>query len=320
MTKMPKLNWGVTTSVVNLTAPVLLGGVGAYLKIRYNVSLTPKELLLIDAIQFISSLWFGWVISFIFSERSFQERQKKFAISAYRRIKEIENLSDRIISRIRSREKVSKAVGSELDTFKEMMLSLRGTVQSSKADWGDIIGDEIRTLEEIEKVERSEHTPNETLARIEELLARLPSSLEIEARQSLGFERILSAAEEYKAQLVDQGYITLEGFWDQTFEEDIFDLPIGSILQVRIDDVAGRIGALIASTINGKSVGVIINTSDCNYDEFIEALTRVLGRSKFQVEYTKKGYVASEGDDGEKRHYFECKVLPNDPQQLVVSQ
>jgi hypothetical protein len=76
----------------------------------------------------------------------------------------------------------------------------------------------------------------------------------------------------------------LEGFWDKTFERDIFGIAMGSTLVVSIDDVKNRVGA--------ESVGAVTNnTAACNYQKFVTALTRGIGRSKFRVEYLKRDEV-----------------------------
>jgi hypothetical protein len=310
-----KIDWSLTASILALVVPLVLGGTATYMQIQYNTQLSARELLLISATQFVASLWFGWVVSFIFSEKSFQDRQRKFAISAYRRIREIENAADRILSRTRSGAQNDQSASQCLEILKEMVIGLRATVKSSKADWGDIIGEEIKTLEELEEVERSEEVPTEQSAKkVETLLAKLPSSLEIDARQKLGSEqKIRAATKDFEAQLKRIGYIELDGFWDETFSHDIFDLPLKTTLKISMDDVAKRVGAMMAHGPDGNPVGVITNAASplCNYPEFTRALIQAMGKSKFDAEYSEKGELSprlSNRPNDRERHYFKCRA------------
>src|SRR5271167_3241246 len=184
-----RIVWGIIKPLLLLALPIFLGGIATYFELT-SATLTSHDLLLINALQFVSTIWFGWASSQIVSEHSFQERQKRFALSAYRRIKEIEYSVDRIIGRIRVKSASGSPATTELDTIREMVLGLRATTRSSKADWADIIGEEITTLEKIEDIEESKS--DQPMERIDErqdtrelqhLLASLPKSLEIQAQQ-----------------------------------------------------------------------------------------------------------------------------------------
>jgi hypothetical protein len=82
--------------VIGLLPSIVLGGTATWFLITDNVTLSARELLLIQGVQFISSLWFGWSVSYLFAAASFREQQRKFALSAYRRISEIDYTLDRL--------------------------------------------------------------------------------------------------------------------------------------------------------------------------------------------------------------------------------
>jgi hypothetical protein len=308
-----KLKIKNTRTIIVLFIPALLGIVATYLQVQFNVSLTPRELLLIQAVQFIASLWFGWGVSYLFSAATFHEQQRKFAISAYRRINEIEYALDRLLHRTKPKQGLSKNVNAELDAINEMAISLRNTVISSKADWADIIGDEIRAVESIKQPERSEQRTTGSIDRVENLekiMASLPVSLEIQARQNLEDQR-QEWSDIFRHDIAKKGYLELEGFWDQSFDRDAWELSPGEAVLISIDDAEDRVGALIAHDSEGRKIGVIINpTSGLPYHEFQEALFDATRKSKFQAIYAKKGTLlaADEGDDEGDRHYFDVQI------------
>lgn len=51
---------------------------------------TKLESALLSGLQFLASLAFAWVLSFWVFEIGYKDKQKKFALGAFRRIKEIE--------------------------------------------------------------------------------------------------------------------------------------------------------------------------------------------------------------------------------------
>jgi DNA repair ATPase RecN len=223
--------WRIAKNIVLLVLPLFLGGTATYFEITSG-NLTQRELILINALQFVSSIWFGWASSQIVSEQNFQERQKRFALSAYRRIKEIEYSVERLLSRIRVKSASGNPATIELDAIREMVLSLRATARSSKADWADVIGEEIRTLEEIEEIEESENDaalgesasdlssqalPRAKTVKLQRLRASLPKSLEIQAQQLNPRDRLEDAINLFQEELQRKGYIELEGFWDSSF-------------------------------------------------------------------------------------------------------
>jgi hypothetical protein len=140
----------IAKTVLTLFLPIVLGGTATYFEMA-TAWLTQRELLLINALQFVSTIWFGWVSSQIVSEQQFQEWQKRFALSAHRRIKEIEYSRERLLTRIRAKSFKDNPITDELDAIQEIALSLRATARLSTADWADIIGEEIKTLGPVDK-------------------------------------------------------------------------------------------------------------------------------------------------------------------------
>lgn len=103
----------------------------------------------------------------------------------------------------------------------------------------------------------------------------------------------------------EKGYIELGGFWDSSFERDIRQFSVGDRLLINVDDVRARTGALIAKDESGKSVGVITNFLALNYSEFVTAIIRHVGKSKFHIKITE----IEKNKSSEGRHYFKAKIV-----------
>ncbi|MEW6467731.1 MAG: hypothetical protein AB1458_02340 [Bacteroidota bacterium] len=300
--------------------------------------LSPLETSLFSVLQFLFSLGFAWVLARISFRSEFTKSQKQFAIAAYRRIKEIDIAVERVIVRANSEMKTTDSTTMrELDLIQEIAKGIRQSIKSSVADWSDIIGEEITTVEKIESLNYQEeiitskieeirgHNSEQNKKIIEslelhqkevkKLIQSLPVSLQLATKKPKNkissFERATEAFEEEKKKI---GYISIEGFWDPTFEHDIYDFKVGDVLTVMQGDVDKRIGAMVAYDKDGKSVGVMINGAfarglSLSYIEFFDALVLYLGKSKFQVEIQSIVIENQKRKFEDERHYFSVKIL-----------
>ena len=146
----------------------------------------PLVIILSNFLFFFFSVGFGWIFQKINTIKDFQENLKKYAYSAYRRINDIETSVSKVKEwavkfwRINSHEKVN-----EFDLILSMMENIEITVNSSKADWLSIIGEDLEKQDElIKKLTIKDHlTKNEneeTEQRIKELneeIAKLRTEL-----------------------------------------------------------------------------------------------------------------------------------------------
>jgi hypothetical protein len=287
--------------------PAVIATVLVIIEVGWTGALSQAAINVITALQFACSLWFGAGVTYLFTEKDFQKKQKRFAISAYRRTKEIEANVQRLLRRF---DNQGRSRANELEIAKEVLLSLKTTIASSKADWADVIGEEINTLEELLHLREDEDVPNPQLReKAETLLKSLPSTLEADAREILrSQERINFGAQLLRDELRALGYVEFEGFWEPEFEQDIFELEIGEELYVSIDDVDDRVAAFIAHTEDGRSVGVITNKGlgSSSYDEFTRIVMTAFNASSFVATYTEKGMLM-EHEDGD-RHYFKVRT------------
>jgi len=325
MNKKDASNLDVILSILFLIATIAT----IILQILFSSPTSTKvETSLFSVLQFVFSLAFTWVLARVSLRSEFQESQKKFAISAYRRIIEINNAVNRLISRTTSHmEKVENGTAHELDVITEIGIGIRESIRSSISDWADIIGDEIETVEKIQMIREKQSMenlnatslktdatqPNENDAVIEKLISTLPQSLKITADEFSNdyMSRIHQGKLRLKREEKKKGYVELPGFSESSFDKDICDFKIGDILQVRIgDDNENRVGALIAYDNEGNSVGVMINKMGGfaqSYLDAVDMLIHYLGKSVFRIEILDIDICKEKLKD--ERHYFTAKIL-----------
>lgn len=289
---------------------------------------TRLEISLFSILQFLFSLSFTWVIARMSLREEFQQSQRKFAISAYRRIIEIRNGADRLIARATAQTgDTSTPERHGLDIVTEIGIGIRETIRSSISDWADIIGDEIEAVEKIqiireqqaqkERVDEldagaTDESQEESNAAIEKLLSELPLPLRVAALEKSDsfMNRVKKARSMLKREKAKTGHIEVKGFSEKdAVDSDIYSYTEGDILHVKTgDDNKTRIGALIAYNDAGQSVGIIVNMFpelSYDYQDAAGLLFECLGRSQFSIQLLR-----IDRETGEhQRHYFTGKVL-----------
>jgi len=291
---------------------------------------TKIETSLFSVLQFVFSLAFSWVLARISLREEFQESQKKFAISAYRRIIEINNAVNRLINRTTLHMgKTEIETNHELDVINEIGVGIRESIKSSVSDWADIIGDEIETVEKIQAirekqyyeqvdgkpiVDESHKNNQDSDTAVENLISKLPNSLKLTANELDKYQssKMSKVRAKLRREEKKKGYIELDGRYESSFDRDIYDFKEGDILQVMIADTNGRTGALIAFDDSGKSVGVILNKlteiSD-GYFDFVGMLFRHIGKSKFQIQILDIDRSEQKDKNIGIIHWFTAKII-----------
>ena len=201
---------------------------------------TKIETSLFSILQFVFSLAFSWVLARVSLRSEFQESQKKFAISAYRKIIEINNAVNRLISRTTSHMgKVENSTDHELDVITEIGVGIRESIRSSISDWADIIGDEIETVEKIQMIREKQsledlhatspktdtNQPDESDAAVEKLISTLPKSLKITADDFRNdyMSKINRGRMKLRREEKKKGYVELQGFYESSLDKDVCD-------------------------------------------------------------------------------------------------
>ena len=76
-------NWAIVVCALGIFSLIAA-------QVEYAKEATELAIALFNALQLLLSLGFAWILSGSVSQSHFQEMQKKFAMAAFRRIKEIE--------------------------------------------------------------------------------------------------------------------------------------------------------------------------------------------------------------------------------------
>lgn len=272
------------------------------LEIINSASSTKTETALFGVMQFLFSIGFAWIISNSISKADFLEQQKRFAMSAYRRIREIESKSGRLTVRLRSARGMedASALQRELEVAFVIAEDICETAESSKVDWADVIGDKIEKIEEIDSLvsrrselvlrvdERHNTDPSleEKLSDVEKQLENLTTSLPSNWRMLASKQN--EREDPYNVALKkikENGYLGLHGFYkiNMSSDPDEFELEVGEVLDVAIEDHGSRVGALIARNSDGIVIGSFLNDLGGSFDDFTGAVCYVIGKSNFKV-------------------------------------
>ncbi|SEB18568.1 hypothetical protein SAMN02745729_1357 [Marinobacterium iners DSM 11526] len=287
------------------------------------------ETTLYGVLQFIFSIAFGWLLSKRSSEASFREEQRRFATSAYRRIKEIEASCTRLKDDLYRGVKNAKSSGASRDLEISLVRAeeVLETTESSKLDWADIIGDEISKIEEVEKLRKERlkltgrksdsfknndvESDQQKLASLEEKLesikSSLPDQLKLLLEQEDSEETPVSEA---ISELEKYGFIELDGFGDtdMPLDRDPGDLKPQEKLKIKLMDLGDRTATLIASDLEGRTVGSFTNKYSGNYSEFTMAVCSAMESSTFD------GVVMDVDEEliNGMRRYFIVHAYPNE--------
>lgn len=287
-----------------------------------NDKTTKLETSLFNLLQVIFSIGFSWLLTRTSMKDEFIASQKKFAVSAFRRINEIDLGVHRLRKRLRLRISASSHdTHHELEVIEAIASGVHDSIQSSKADWSEIIGEEIDTLEKIQELQgdrtllmgelpiiqdiSAQDTSIRHEQKIEGLINSLPYSLQAVARAKRR-ETLDDLIKKLESEHDKKGFVELEGFWDTTFEKDVRTFLPGNSLTCRIGNAGKRIGAMIAYDDASRSVGVIINNLGCRYSHFKEAILQYVGKSEFSIELIE---IENNGYSVTDRHYFKAKVV-----------
>lgn len=282
------------------------------------------ETVLFNILEFVLSLGFGWVLTRMVTQEEFEKSLKRFALSAYRRIVDIERATNRLKDAVETmRRRHPPDSYCELDIVHAVVVNTKQTLKSAAADWADVIGEELVALQRIQDLEEqkeeilvqepmaAEQEQVEELQRqITELTTTLPFSLRYEVTRESTFD-INEAAHFLRVEHLEQKGLRLRAFWDPTFEHDPQDLKPGDKVRVATDDVAKRIGCLVVKDQRERSVGVVCNTlpklifKGSSYANFVAAMHRAFRKPQYSAEIVS----IDEELSSIERRYFHIRIL-----------
>ncbi|MGG3283599.1 hypothetical protein [Paenibacillus solani] len=267
---------------------------------------TKLEQTLFSVLQFIFSIIFGWLVTRISTKNEFEQSQKRFALSAYRRIKEIEKAVNMLIDRTHNKMSAgSEDVRRELESIETNSIFIRETIKSSIADWADIIGEEIDNFnkieqkeEELNKLQEQQNYLDNNSEKVDQLnnelkglIETLPNQLKIVRRIESSFQENLEDNKNIiEAMLSRKGFIEVSGLIDGAFDFEFAneELQVNKEYEVSLGDVKGRIAILVVKNNQGKAIGMITNSFKHDYSIFMEALTSYLQSSNFRIKVIRK--------------------------------
>lgn len=343
--KSHRPHWGTYMVLVAL----LLGTVGLVVAQVVTANTATKvESALFSVLQFIFSLAFAWILTKVVTEQQFVESQRKFAIGAFRRIREIERSLNRTQKYVTNAEgRTERSQGSEFAVIRAGLMNAQDAVRSSIADWADIIGDEIEVTNEIRrlrqlKAEADEGNLEGDLGRrdekgpaaastdtdIDNQIVRLTSELPAEMRVALEEEEVdgISLAFEYLGnQWKKNQALELSAFWEpgDSFKGNMDSVQLGATLFIARGMTEHRNGVLLVYNAQGNWIAVVLNECTevgCDYDDFLYALERFYGRPLLPKSFggtplAAKVVAINDADEKREGRHFRLRVskIPDHP-------
>jgi hypothetical protein len=191
-----KIDWIVATVLV-----IIFFGCSALQVLSLSDKTTKLETVLFNILQFLLAVGFAWFSTRAIVRGEFEGSLKRFAVSAYRRISDIENIVSNLKSRVADmRAKNTEHDSHDLELIAAIVQDTARIVSSSRADWSDVIGEEMIALENITRLENEkaeiEIPPSTSVTKtdfetrvkqidqkIEDLVSHLPAPLQYEVRR-----------------------------------------------------------------------------------------------------------------------------------------
>lgn len=281
------------------------------------------ETALFSCLQFLLTAGFTWFSTRAVSRHEFEQSMKRYAISAYRRIADIERLVSRL-QRVVGKMITEDAETNNLSVIEAMVSDAEQIVRSSIADWADVIGEELLAIEKIkrleqEKVELSEEKPDHSKPseydealkglndQIADLKSRLPARLQFVASDS--DER--SASDRHAADWMagqhkrERGLrLTVVTGDEYTYDREFSTLGIGEILHT-VKSQENE--ALDVVDVSGKILGRLQNNSPLDYDQFAQALENCFGKTPLSLKVIE--ILGSETRGKFRYSWFSVRVL-----------
>ena len=263
---------------------------------------TGLESVLFNLLQFVLTVGFTWFTSRAISRSEFERSIKQFAISAYRRISDIEKITNRL------KNNVSNMVHSSQDenqndfrVIEAIVEDTRHIVKSSIDDWTDVIGDELIALERMRRLEREKNELQEQLKSISNdskkidfikniekqiitLRSKIPSNLLVVSRQDENypiFEGSEWLSEIHNEQGGFQFKVVAGG--DYTTEPDPEKLDLNQRLFTR----KTKGFALDVVDSSGAKLGRMMKPLPTDYDTSVKIMEHCYGTAVIEVEFIK---------------------------------
>jgi len=264
---------------------------------------------LFNSLQFLLTVGFGWFSTRAITRIQFEDSIKRFAISAYRRIADIQRIARRLQGQIQHMMVETSSTDSHhLSVVDAIVSDMCQVIRSSISDWSDVIGSELITLERIDRLEQerqemsgdlsaAERAPNASteLRRIEQekaqLIDRLPAGLRSVTEADEWSEPEQRRAAEWMAmghREVDGLRIRVVAGGEYGADQDPQTLQAGQLLRLRTGGNWDR--GLDVEDESGALLGRLLNATPLTYEKFLRTLERCYGYVTLPLEYLEHDY------------------------------
>lgn len=278
---------------------------------------TKLETSLFSTLQFLLTAGFSWFSSRAVSRADFETSLKRFAISAYRRIADVEHIIERLQRRIRTHSNLHN--DTEMRVVEAIVLDCAQVVKSSISDWSDVIGEELLALEKIrrlqderdalepaQKVENSqddksvqaiEQLRNRIEEQIEQMQRALPPALRLEASSSVNLRSDSRAAKWMRREHERSGGLRMTVVTGDDYRHDRHR----KTLQANEQLLAHQTGDAVIDVydLSGKCLGRLQNPTPLDYDSFMRAFFMCFGDRPVSLKY-----IEDKGEDVRAGHLF----------------
>ena len=266
------------------------------LHVRWSVvPLNARETTLFSILEFLLTLGFGWFSTRAISRAEFESSLKQFAISAYRRIADIETMLTRLQSQTRQVVGAEPGLEPHLRAIDAVVGDMSQLVRSSIADWTDVVGEELLTREQLARLEqervdlRFELSTQNARPDAESRLRRVNQELSyLRNRLSRQLKPFLSrqpgkADDRRIAEWIAREHRRQNGFTLTIVTGDLYSqerhharLGEGEILRlIRAKEHPAR--AIDAVDANSAVIGRMQNLSPLSYEDFVAGLDLCYG-------------------------------------------
>jgi hypothetical protein len=317
-----------SASRIEVVAAVTLGVLAVSCFVAQGLTIgsqtTKLETALFNLLQFVLTMGFSWFSSRAVSRADFEKSLKRFAISAYRRVADIEQMMARLqreLRRMSTTELPSKS--SDMLLLEAVVLDCTQVVRSSTFDWSDVIGDELLAVERLRRLQRerdvlTSEVPQDKEAQTE--VAEAKQKLEHQIAQiraslppSLRFQQETTARSS-QAALFAATWIAREHERDNgliltVVTGDIYPkdrerrtLSKGeTLLAHKTED-----GSINVLDSHGRHLGRLQNTTPLTYNEFANAFTICYGDRPVPIRFLDD--LGEKDQGGGKFEWFRVQV------------
>ena len=292
---------GIIEIVVAIFMGILAIGTFVIQILTTTEKTTKLENALFNMLQFLLTVGFTWYTTRAISRDEFEKNLKKFAISAYRRIADIEKITNRLKVNVSQMTKLSAKDHNELMVIGAIVEDTRQIVKSSMDDWADVIGDELIALENIRRLEREkaelstftetleEKTVNkEAIKKLEKqismLRSMLPANLQVVSRNDDNYQELMTAKWLARQHEEANGFrIRVVTGGDYSDETDIEKINLSQDLFTR----KTQNNALDIVDKSGNLLGRVLNPLPTEYDNSVKILERCYGTTDLKVQFVE---------------------------------